>query len=167
MLRARDLRRPPAGVTRRATQAKLWPAFRRAAICVLGGAAHLRGRCARCAARVRAAACLSSISRGIGVDGVDQHGHGQLVQVAVVEDAAPGSHLKGALLLLFGALHVFLVAHDLQPEQAARDGAGPKQKEEADEPEARPPEGNGAWRGWRGCGWLERLPAWLASSSSF
>ena len=71
------------------------------------------------AARVRAAAFLSSISDGIGVDGVDLHGHGQLAQVAVVENAAARSHLKGALLLLFGALHVFLVAHDLQPEETA------------------------------------------------
>jgi hypothetical protein len=29
------------------------------------------------------------------------------------------------------------MAHDLQPEQAARDGAGPQEKEEADDPEAR------------------------------
>ena len=57
--------------------------------------------------------------RGIGVDGVDQHGHGQLVQVAVVEDAAARRHLKGALLLLLGALDELLVAHDLEPEEAA------------------------------------------------
>ena len=38
--------------------------------------------------------------RGNGVDGVDLHGHGQFVQVAVVENAAARRDLKGALLLL-------------------------------------------------------------------
>ena len=47
--------------------------------------------------------------RGVGVDGVDLDGHGQLVEVAIVEDAAAGSYLEGALLLLVGALDVFLV----------------------------------------------------------
>jgi hypothetical protein len=37
---------------------------------------------------------------GDGVDGVDLDGHGQFVQVAVVENAAARSYLKGALLLL-------------------------------------------------------------------
>ena len=83
---------------------------------------------------------------GIGVDGVHLHGHGQLAQVAVVEHAAARSHLKGALLLLLGALDEFLVAHDLEPEEAGGNGAGPEQKEEADEPEARPLEGDDAGR---------------------
>ncbi len=47
---------------------------------------------------------------GHGVDGVDLHGHGQLAHVAVVKNAAAGSYLKGALLLLLGALNVFAVA---------------------------------------------------------
>ena len=96
---------------------------------------------------------------GVGVDGVDLHGHGQLVQVAVVEDAAARSHLKGALLLLVGALHVLLVVDDLQPEEAAGDGAGPEKKEEADEPEARALERDDAGRiaavasGWAATAW--------------
>ena len=129
------------GVTRRATQAKLWPAVRRAAIsvsvvCLSAGSAWT------IAARARAAACLSAIFAGIGVDRVDQHGHGQLAHVAVVKNAAARSYIKGALLLLFGALYEVLVAHDLKPEEAAGDGAGPDEEEEADDPEARALEGN-------------------------
>ncbi len=96
------------GVTRRAIQAKLCPAARRAAIS-LSVVRTSSGSVWTMAARVCAAAFLSSISRGVGVDGVDLHGHGQLVQVAVVEHAAAGSYLKGALLLPVGALNVFLV----------------------------------------------------------
>ena len=65
---------------------------------------------------------------GIGVDGVDLHGHGQLVQIAVEEHAAAGSDFKGALLLLIGALDEFLVAEYLEPEQAAGDQACPDQE---------------------------------------
>ncbi len=42
-----------------------------------------------------------------GIDGVRLHGHGQFAQVAVVEDAAARSHLKGALLLLLCAPYIF------------------------------------------------------------
>ena len=75
---------------------------------------------------------------GVGVDGVDLNGHCQLAQVAVVEHAAARRDLEGALLLLLGAVDELAVADDLQPEEAGGDGAGPKEKEEADEPEARP-----------------------------
>ena len=80
-----------------------------------------------------------------GVDGVDLHGHGQLVHVAVIENAAAGRDLKGALLLLFRALHVFVVANDLQPEETRGDGDGPEEKEPAHKPEARQLHRHGAW----------------------
>ena len=100
------------------------------------------------AARVRAAAFLSSISDGNGVDGVDLHGHGQLVHVAVIEHAAAGRHLKGALLLLLRALNIFVVAHDLEPEETAGDGAGPEEKEAGRQ--ARNAPASWAWRAvWR------------------
>ena len=89
---------------------------------------------------------------GIGVDGVDQHGHGQLAHVAVVEDAAARSDVESALLLFFSALNKVLVAHDLEPEEAAGDGAGPEQEEDADDKEARALEGNAARVCVRGCG---------------
>jgi hypothetical protein len=75
---------------------------------------------------------------GNGVDGIDLHGHGQFAQVAVEKHAAPRSDLKGALLLLLGALLELVVAHHLQPEQAEENGAHPKQKKQADQPEAPP-----------------------------
>ncbi len=59
--------------------------------------------------------------RGHGVDRVGQHGHGQLMQIAIVEDAAPGRDLKGALLLPGGTVHEILVVHHLQPDQTATD----------------------------------------------
>jgi len=40
---------------------------------------------------------------GDGVDRVDEDGHAELAEVAVVEDAAAGSDFKGALLLSGGA----------------------------------------------------------------
>ena len=133
-------------MTRRAIQAKLWPAVEAVGDlgfsvvrCVFGVGVDDGGEGAR-------GGLLVVDLGGVGVDGVDLHGHGQFVQVAVVEDAAAGSDLKGALLLLFGALHVFLVAHDLQPEEAACDGAGPEEKEETDEPEARALERDDAGR---------------------
>jgi hypothetical protein len=50
------------------------------------------------------------------------------------------------LLLLVGALDVLLVLHDLEHEEAEGDGAGPEQKEETDDPEARPRKRNDAGR---------------------
>ena len=97
---------------------------------IFGIGVHQRGQGAR------GGRLVGNLSR-IGVDGVGQNGHGQLAQVAVVENAAARSHFKGALLLLGGALHKLLMAHDLQPEQAAGNGAGPQEKEQADDPEAR------------------------------
>jgi len=66
---------------------------------------------------------------------------------AVVQNAAAGSYFKGVLLLLGGALHKVLVTHDLQPEEPAGDGAGPHEKEDADDQKARPLEGTllGVW----------------------
>ena len=84
--------------------------------------------------------------RGYGEDRVHLHGHGQFAQVAVIEDAAARSHLEGALLLLFSALHELLVAHDLEPEEAKDNQDGPGQKEQADQPEARPLERHDARR---------------------
>ena len=83
---------------------------------------------------------------GNGEDRVHLHGHGQLVQVAVIEHAAARIHFEGPLLLLFGALDVLLVAHHLQPEEAKGDQNRPDQKKQADEPEARQLQGHGAWR---------------------
>ena len=77
---------------------------------------------------------------GIGVDGVYKDGHRQLAHVAVIQDAAPRGYLKGALLLLCCALDEVLMAHDLKPEEAPGDSAGPNEEDEADEPEARPHE---------------------------
>ena len=73
---------------------------------------HQRGQCAR-------GGRLVGNLAGIGVDRVGQDGHGQLAQVAVVENATARSHFKGSLLLLGGAFYKVLMAHDLQPEQAA------------------------------------------------
>ena len=78
------------------------------------------------AARVRGGGLLVVDFGGDGVDGVDLHGHGELAQVAVVEDAAARRDLKGALLLLLGALDVFGVANDLEPEEAGGDGDRPR-----------------------------------------
>ena len=60
--------------------------------------------------------------------------------IAIVKNAAPRSHFKRALLLFGRALRVLPMLHDLQPEKPARNGAGPYEKEEADDPEAGPPE---------------------------
>ncbi len=142
MLRART-RAETSGVTRRATQAKLWPLLRRLAIS--GSVVRLSsGSVWTIAARLRAAACLSSIFGGHGVDGVDLHGHGEFAHIAVIEDAAAGSHLKGALLLLLRALDVFGVADDLEPEETACDGEGPEKEKKAHKPEARQLHGHGA-----------------------
>jgi hypothetical protein len=68
------------------------------------------------------------------------------VQVAVVENAAAGRYLKGALLLLFRALDIGLVLDDLEHEEARGDGAGPEQEKETDDPKARPLQGDDAGR---------------------
>ena len=99
--------------------------------CIVGVGVHQRGQ------RVRRRLLVVDLG-GHGVEGVRLHRHGQLVQVAVVEHAAAGSYLKSSLLLPLGALHELLVAHHLQPEQAAANRHRPHQKEQADQPEARP-----------------------------
>ena len=96
----------------------------------------------------------------------DLHGHGQLVQVAVVEHAAARSNLKGALLLLFGALHKLLVADDLEPEEPAADGqAQSRKKRQISQKRAR----LRGMRGprWCGCGWLRTAANCMDSSCSF
>ena len=98
--------------------------------CIFRIGVHQRGQ------RARSGRLVGYLGR-IGVNGVGQNGHGQLAQVAVVENAAARGHFNGALLLFLGALHELLMAHNLQPEQAPRDGAGPQEKEQADDPEAR------------------------------
>jgi hypothetical protein len=98
-----------SGVTRRATHAKLCPLDSRSAICVLAGQRVFRDRCApRPQARAPClhpgGALLVVDLAGHGIEGVGLHRHGQLMQVAVVEHAAPRSHFKGAQLLLLRAL---------------------------------------------------------------
>jgi hypothetical protein len=56
--------------------------------------------------------------------------------VAIVENPAAGSYIKGALLLFFRALNKILVTHNLEPEEPSRDGAGPQQEKKANDPEA-------------------------------
>ena len=75
---------------------------------------------------------------GHGVDGVDLDGHRQFAQVAIVEHAASRRYFKGALLLLLCALNEFLMTDNLKPEEATGNGAGPKEKKQANQPEARP-----------------------------
>jgi hypothetical protein len=81
---------------------------------------------------------------GIGVNGIGLYGHGQFVQVAIVENAAARRDLKGALLLLLRPIRVFLMANNLQHKQAACNRARPKHKEKADEPKARHPQRDSA-----------------------
>ena len=115
---------------------KAAPGFQTAGNLLLGGlrvvgvGVHDRGQCA-------GGRLLVVDFGGHGKDGVHLHGHGQLAQVAVIEHAAARSHLKGALLLLVGALHKLLVAHHLEPEEAQDNQNGPKQKKQAYKPEAR------------------------------
>ena len=131
--------------TRRATQAKFSALLRGDRRSGLRGSACLLGRCGRLRASVRAARpCLVVDLGGNGVDGVDLHGHGQFVQVAVVENAAARSDFKRALLLLLRALDVFVVTDDLQPEETCRDGECPEEKEAANKPETRQPHRRGA-----------------------
>jgi hypothetical protein len=115
------------GVTRRATQAKLLPLLRRVCNLLLAGQGIVGVGVDDGGQSVRGSGLVFDLG-GHGVDGVDLHGHGQLVQVAVVEHAAAGSYLKGALLLLLRALNKFLVAHDLEPEEAAGDGHAQRRK---------------------------------------
>ena len=81
---------------------------------------------------------------GIGVDGIDLHGHGEFAHVAVVKDAAARRDLKGALLLLLRAFDVFVVVDDLEPEETRGDGESPEEKEAGDQPETRQLHGRGA-----------------------
>ncbi len=64
------------------------------------------------------------------INGIGEHGHRQLVQIAVVENAAAGRYLKGALLLLGGAVDEIFVMNDLQPDQPATDDDEPANEEE-------------------------------------
>ena len=80
---------------------------------------------------------------GDRVHAVHQHGHGQLMQVAVVEHAAPRSHLKGAQLLLLRALLIILVAHHLQPHQTHGDDRNPRAEEQRNINKPHPADGCG------------------------
>ena len=83
---------------------------------------------------------------GRGVNRIHLHGHGQLMQVAVIKHASARRYLDTALLLLGRTVLEFGVAHHLQPEQPAAYREGPQEKKQADEPEARPLEGDDAGR---------------------
>ena len=119
-----------------------------------------------------AGGCLLVIDlTGIGVDGVDQHSHGELAHVAVIKDAAAWRDVEGALLLLFRALSEVLVADDLEPEETAGDGADPNEEEERNDEESRALEGNAA-RGPRAGadvlgGRRHQLPAFSDQPSAF
>ena len=63
---------------------------------------------------------------GNRVDRVHQDGHRQFVQVAVVENAAPRSYFKGALLLAGRFLDEMLMIENLQPHQPQRDDRNPE-----------------------------------------
>ena len=63
-----------------------------------------------------------------GVDGIHHHRHRQLAQIAVVEHAAPRSHLKRPLLLPRSLFHVMMMANDLQPREPRGDHAYPQAK---------------------------------------
>ncbi len=133
------------GVTRRAIQAKLLPSSRRCAIwssrvsLSSGSVWTIGGQHAGCG-------FLVVDLRRNGIDGVDLHGHGEFVHVAVVENAAAGRNLKGALLLLLGALNVFVVADDLQPEEARGNGTRPRR--ERSRRQAKNAPASWAWRAW-------------------
>ena len=74
---------------------------------------------------------------GNGKHRVHRNGHGQLVAVAVVNDAAAGRHRNRALLLPLRALQPVAVTEDLQLNQAEADESTP-QKQEAPE-QVQPP----------------------------
>ena len=52
------------------------------------------------------------------------------MQIAIVEDTAPGRDFKRALLLLGGTVYVIFVVNHLQPDQTYADDGGPESKEE-------------------------------------
>ena len=112
------------------------------------------------AARARAAAFLSSISEGYGVDGVHLHGHGELAQVAIVENAAARSYFKGALLLLLRALNVFSSGARLAARRDGQRWRTPKGERRHKQAKSAP--ASWAWRAGQWCagGWLGVLPAW-------
>jgi hypothetical protein len=71
------------------------------------------------------AALIGDIARDC-IDGVDRDSHGELVQVAVIEDAATGSDLKGALLLQGCARYPLTMPNHLKPDEAAADEHDPE-----------------------------------------
>ena len=81
---------------------------------------------------------------GHGVNRVDLHRGGKLAQIAIVEYAATGSYFECALLLLLGALDIFAVMNDLNPEEASGNGECPHEEEQAHKPKARQLERHGA-----------------------
>ena len=52
------------------------------------------------------------------------------MQIAIVEDTAPGRYFERALLLLGGTVYVIFVVNHLQPDQTDTDDGDPESKEE-------------------------------------
>ena len=52
------------------------------------------------------------------------------MQVAIVEDTAPGRDFERALLLLGGTVYVIFVVNHLQPDQTDTDESDPESKED-------------------------------------
>src|SRR5271167_1647032 len=65
-------------------------------------------------------------------DRIDKHSHRKLVQVTVVENAAPRSHLKAALLLHSRTLDELAVTEDLQPDKPSGNHDSPECEEDED-----------------------------------
>jgi hypothetical protein len=61
------------------------------------------------------------------------------MQIAVVENAAPGRYLERSLLLASSALNEILVMNDLQPEKATADEQRPANKKASDMKKAEAP----------------------------
>ena len=91
---------------------------------LLGGLRVVRVDVHNCGQRMGGRLLIRNLG-GHGKDGVHLHRHGQLAQVAVIEHAAPRSNVKGALLLLPGALQKFAVMHYLKPEETSRNQNSP------------------------------------------
>jgi len=80
---------------------------------------------------------------GDAVDGIDQHRHGQLMQVAVVEHSAARRDGEGALLLAAGQLDEVGMRGQLQPCQAQEEDHRPRDEGCGKKEEAQAPRGSG------------------------
>ncbi len=92
--------------------------------------------------RRRAAAILAQLTR-YGVDRVHLHRNRKLLQVAVVEHAAPRCDLKRRGLLLGRAGDPLAMLHHLQPHQPARNGQRPHAEEQRHKGKPLPFNGSG------------------------